>query len=207
MESSEYFKHMYVGHAEGQELSPLWQITEFIHFVACLARGPWPLPKRVLRRLRCSAASFSFRYRLVWIWNENWERQTLRLLQLNIMWMECQFSKSDIQNASVLICVFWWRVSLEMDRLCKVYVCFPAWRLVDCSWYCMPNYRVSHLRNLVQSLPWEPQISVTGLFISTSYIALYTSQIMLYVEVISIHHPITTYLVKIRFDVLPSSSG
>jgi len=48
-------------------------------------------------------------------------------------------------------------------------------------------------------------MSVTDLFISISYIALYTFQSMLCVEVISIYYSITPYLVEIRFYVITSS--
>jgi hypothetical protein len=34
----------------------------FIHFVVCLTTGPQPLPKRVFRRVRCSASCFNFQY-------------------------------------------------------------------------------------------------------------------------------------------------
>jgi predicted CDP-diglyceride synthetase/phosphatidate cytidylyltransferase len=33
-----------------------------IHSVVCLTRGPWPIPKRVLHRVRSSASSFNIQY-------------------------------------------------------------------------------------------------------------------------------------------------
>jgi hypothetical protein len=36
-----------------------------IHSVVCLMSGPWPLPKRVLQRVRSSASSFNYQYPLV----------------------------------------------------------------------------------------------------------------------------------------------
>jgi len=36
----------------------------FIHSAVCLETGPYPPPKRILHRMRCSVSSFNLHYRL-----------------------------------------------------------------------------------------------------------------------------------------------
>lgn len=40
MESLRSFKCMSIGNKDGQASSPVLQISEFIHFIVCLTRGP-----------------------------------------------------------------------------------------------------------------------------------------------------------------------
>jgi hypothetical protein len=52
-----------------RELSTVWGIKllalpSFMHSVVCLTIGPYPLPKRVLHRVRTRASSFNFQYLL-----------------------------------------------------------------------------------------------------------------------------------------------
>jgi hypothetical protein len=44
----------------------LWNCLQiiFLHSVVCLTTGPYPLPKRVLHRVRSSTSSFNFQYPL-----------------------------------------------------------------------------------------------------------------------------------------------
>jgi hypothetical protein len=45
----------------------MWSEIYISHSVVCLTTGPYPLPRRVLHRVRSSASSFNFQYPLVFL--------------------------------------------------------------------------------------------------------------------------------------------
>jgi len=67
MLSAEYILHFHWHHPNNAPFPYLFRLPQFIHSAACLKTGPYPLPKRVLHRVRSAASSFNFQFHLVFL--------------------------------------------------------------------------------------------------------------------------------------------
>ena len=180
MESRKPFECMSIGNKDGQAPITLWQNSEFVHFVVSFTRGSCLLPKQVLHIVQCSSSSFSFHSHLVWIWTEKlWEANRVSV-KLNTVWWSIIFRNNKYKYKYIYIyksLSFFnlWCLMTSGSRngrtVFKVCSFMPE---IDCSLYCIPNCGVLHPRKLVHS---EPQMSVTDLFISSSYMLFAHSKV------------------------------